>query len=89
MCMTDELQVLEHANLGSDLKRGAQFDVHGPHEMVLLQQEKCLSVDLLRAKALGDFQTTCRRKRLTEKGTNAALHAPAQMCKYHIGILTG
>jgi len=59
------LRVFEHADLSEDFECWAQFDVHGSHEMVLLQQQKSLSVDLLRAELLGDLQTTCSRRATT------------------------
>lgn len=53
------LRVLERVNLSKDLERGAQFDVHGGHEMVLPEQQQGLAVDLLPAELLGDLQAAC------------------------------
>lgn len=39
--------VLEAGYAGTDLESGAKLDVHGCHQMVLLQQQQCLAVDLL------------------------------------------
>lgn len=56
------LRVSEHADLSKDFERWAQFDVHGSHEVVLLQQQQRLAVDLLRAELFCALQTTCSRR---------------------------
>lgn len=47
-------------NVGADLEGGAELDVHGGHEMLLLQQQEGLSVDLLRQELGGELLTTCQ-----------------------------
>ena len=41
------LGVLEHADAGVDLQGGPQLDVHGAHQVVLLEQQQGLPVDFL------------------------------------------
>lgn len=53
------LGVLEHADAGVDLEGRAQFDVHGAHEVVLLQQQQRLPVNLLRPELLCDLLAAC------------------------------
>lgn len=53
------LGVLEHADAGVDLERRAQFDVHGAHEVVLLQQQQRLPVNLLCPELLCDLLAAC------------------------------
>lgn len=49
------LRVLEHINLSKDFQCRPQFDVHGAHEMILLQEQQGLAVDLLRTELFGDL----------------------------------
>lgn len=55
------LRVFEHVDACEDLECGSQFNVHGAHEVVLLQQEQGLSVNLLRAKLVCYLLTTWQR----------------------------
>lgn len=84
------LRVFEHVNLGKDLERRAQFDVHSSHEVVLLQQQQGLSIDLLRAELLCNLQTTCghtpptgsvsTQKQLCEENHKCCEAAPTWQC---------
>ena len=49
------LGVLEHADACVDLKGWPQLDVHGTHQVVLLEQQQSLPVDLLGTELLCDF----------------------------------
>lgn len=51
----EPLGVLEHADACVDLQRRPQLDVHGAHEMVLLEQQQGLPVDLLGTELLCDI----------------------------------
>lgn len=55
-------------NVGTDLEGGTQLDVHGGHEMLLLQQQQGLSVNLLRQELGGELLTACGGRRGGEKG---------------------
>lgn len=41
--------------MSADLEGGAELDVHGGHEVLLLQQEQGLAVDLLRQELGGQI----------------------------------
>lgn len=43
----EALGVLEHADACVDLEGGPQLDVHGAHQVVLLEQQQSLPVDFL------------------------------------------
>lgn len=47
--------VLEHIDAGIDLECRAQLDVHGAHEMILLEQQQRLPIDLLSPELLRDL----------------------------------
>lgn len=49
--------VSQIVNVGTDLERRTQLDVHGGHEMLLLQQQQGLSIDLLRQELRGEILT--------------------------------
>ena len=53
------LRVFEHVDACEDFECRSQFNVHGAHEVVLLQQEHGLSVNLLRSKLVCDLLTAC------------------------------
>lgn len=69
VCVCVRLRVFEHVDLGEDLERWAQFDVHGRHEVVLLQQQQGLSIDLLTPELLSDLQTTCSHRAVSSQRT--------------------
>lgn len=46
------LGVLEHADACVDLEGGPQLDVHGTHQVVLLEQQQSLPVNLLGTEPL-------------------------------------
>lgn len=45
--------VLQGVDVGADLERRPQFDVHAGHQVVLGEQQQRLAVDLLQAEVLG------------------------------------
>lgn len=48
--------------MGADLERRTELDVHGGHEVFLLQQQQSLTVDLLRQELRGDLLTACEEE---------------------------
>lgn len=48
VCAAARPSVSQVVDVGADLQSWAQFDVHGGHEVLLLQQQQSLSIDLLR-----------------------------------------
>lgn len=48
--------------MGADLEGGTQLDVHGGHEMLLLQQQQGLSVNLLRQELGGELLAACQEE---------------------------
>lgn len=49
--------VFQAVNVSTDLEGGTEFDVHGGHEVLLLQQEQRLSVNFLRQELGGEVLT--------------------------------
>lgn len=41
--------------MSADLEGRAKLDVHGGHEMLLLQQQQCLSINFLRQELGGEI----------------------------------
>ena len=56
------ISVSQVVNVGADLERRTEFDVHGGHEVFLLQQQQGLTVNLLRQELGGDLLTACREE---------------------------
>lgn len=54
--------VPQAVDVGADLEGGTELDVHGGHEVLLLQQEQSLSVDLLGQELGGNLLTTFKKK---------------------------
>lgn len=54
--------VFQVVNVGADLEGGTQLDVHGGHEMLLLQQQQGLSVNLLRQELGGELLAACEEE---------------------------
>lgn len=54
--------VSQIVNVGADLEGGTQLDVHGGHEMLLLQQQQGLSVNLLRQELGGELLAACEEE---------------------------
>lgn len=48
--------------MGTDLQGGAQLDVHGGHEMLLLQEQQGLTIDLLRQELGGQLLAPCEEE---------------------------
>lgn len=55
--------ILQAVDVGADLECGAQLDVHGRHEMFLLQEQKGLSINFLRQELGGQVLAACAAKR--------------------------
>lgn len=45
--------------MGADLEGRTELDVHGGHEMLLLEQQQGLSVNLLRQELGGELLAAC------------------------------
>jgi len=59
------LGVFEHVDACEDLERRTQFDVHGAHEVVLLQEQQGLAVDLLGPELVRYLLAACAWKNTT------------------------
>lgn len=55
--------ILQGVDVGADLEGGPQLDVHGRHEMLLLQEQQGLSVNFLRQKLGGQVLAACEARR--------------------------
>lgn len=55
--------ILQAVDVGADLEGGAQLDVHGRHEMLLLQEQQGLSVNFLRQELGGQVLAACESVR--------------------------
>lgn len=56
--LAEALGVLEHADACIDLQGRPQLDVHGTHQVVLLEQQQGLPINLLGTELLGDLLAT-------------------------------
>lgn len=66
--------ILQTVDVGADLEGGTQFDVHGGHEMLLLQEQQGLSVNFLRQELGGELLAACNEEeegRKEKSETNA------------------
>lgn len=54
--------ILQTVDVGADLEGGTQLDVHGGHEMLLLQEQQGLSVNFLRQELGGELLTACNKE---------------------------
>lgn len=63
-CWNGTLQssVLQVVDVSADLQGRSQLDVHGGHEVLLLQQEQSLAVDFLRQELGGELLTAWHTK---------------------------
>lgn len=57
------LGLLEDIDLGTDLESWSQLDVHGTHEMFLLQKQQGLTINFLRPKFLSNFLAPCETEK--------------------------
>lgn len=57
------ISVSQIVDVGADLEGGTELDVHGRHEMFLLQQQKGLSINLLWQELGGELLTAYRDER--------------------------
>lgn len=55
--------ILQAVDVGADLEGRAQLDVHGRHEMLLLQEQQGLSIDFLRQELGGQVLAACKAVR--------------------------
>lgn len=58
--------VLQGVDVGADLERRPQLDVHAGHQVVLREQQQRLAVDLLQPEGLGHVAAAWRHRQTAE-----------------------
>lgn len=59
--------VLQGVDVGADLERRPQLDVHAGHQVVLSEQQQRLAVDLLQPEGLGHVAAAWRHRQVLQR----------------------